>query len=128
MKEMIQTLINNGVTDESNTVCSKQNVQVVLDKDGYVSNKKYQVIFVDEYNNFYLIGFFDNLRDAEADVNSYLKGYELDDDENYGMEPKFGDGCSLGPLEEYAGTFSPVFDRSFSTTSGYIGIRGFIFA
>lgn len=125
MKEMIQTLINNGVVDESNTVCSKQNVQVVLDKDGYVSNKKYQVIFVDEYNNFYLIGFYDNLRDAEPEINEYLDGYE---DEDERCELKFGDGCSLGPLEEYAGTFSPVFDRSFSTTSGYISVRGFIFA
>ena len=117
-----------GICDETFTSCSKQNVQIVLDKDGNVTNKKYQVVFVDEYNNWWFIGFFDNLRDAEPEINSYLEGYKMEGDEDdEGLEPQFGDDAPLGKLEEYAGSFNSIFDRTIATDSGCVAVRGFIF-
>ena len=91
--------------------------------------KKYQVVFVDEYNNWYLVGFFDKLEDAVPEVNAYLESYELEEDEegNTGFVPQFGKDASLGELTEYASTFSSCFDRIIDTTCGCVQVRGFIF-
>ena len=119
----------NKKTINKNNVCDESfnEVRVVIDDNGCVTNKKYQVVFVDEYNNWYLIGFFNNLKDAEPELNDCLKGYEMDDEDYDGKEPQFGEGESLGELTEYAGTFNPVFDRTISTTCGYVAVRGFVF-
>lgn len=63
-------------------------------------NKIYQVYIVDEYNNAYHIGFFDNLDKAVDPINSFL--------EVYGVSIKEGD------LKEMSGTFSPYFDTYLS--------------
>ena len=89
--------------------------------------KKYQVVFVDEYNNWYLIGFFDNLRDAEPQLNVMLEGYTGYDDDDNRIQLQFGDDTDLGPLQEYAGSLSPVFDRIIDTDVGCIQVRGFVF-
>lgn len=92
--------------------------------------KYYQVIFVDEYNNWFELGFYKNLKDAEPDVNNYLDSYCLceDDEIDPGAAPKLGDGpeCNLGPLVEYAGTLGPVFDRDIAVEEGNVQVRGFI--
>lgn len=92
----------------------------------YDGSHKYQVVFVDEYNNWYLCGFYDNLSDALPQVNAYLEGYEgyADGDEPTAGHIWLGEGSPFGDLEEYAGTIGPVFDRTFSTPSGEIQIRG----
>ena len=101
--------------------------EIKLDKEGYPM-KKYQVVFVDEYNNWYLIGFFDSLRDAEEDVNSYLSNYTcVDDNGENEYVPQFGDDTELGHLREYASTFGPCFDRVIDVDCGCIEVRGFIF-
>ena len=125
-KELENNLKEQGVYGES--VVNKP-VAIILDKDGYVSNKKYQVVFVDEYNNWYLVGFFDKLEDAVPEVNAYLESYELEEDEegNTGVDPQFGKDASLGELTEYASTFSSCFDRIIDTTCGCVQVRGFIF-
>ena len=125
-KELENNLKELGVYGES--VVYKL-VAIILDKDGYVSNKKYQVVFVDEYNNWYLVGFFDKLEDAVPEVNAYLESYELEEDEegNTGVVPQFGKDASLGELTEYASTFSSCFDRIIDTTCGCVQVRGFIF-
>lgn len=89
--------------------------------------KKYQVVFVDEYNNWYLVGFFDNLRDAEPQLNSMLEGYIGYDEDGNKIKLQFGDDTELGPLVEYAGSFSPVFDRILDADVGCIQVRGFVF-
>ena len=125
--------MNKKIINKNNVYNESFNeVRVVIDDNGYVTNKKYQVVFVDEYNNWYLIGFFNNLKDAEPELNNCLHGYELDDveidDEDMeDTEPQFGEGKSLGELTEYAGTFNPVFDRTICTTCGYVAVRGFVF-
>ena len=125
-KELENNLKEQGVYGES--VVNKP-VAIILDKDGYVSNKKYQVVFVDEYNNWYLVGFFDKLEDAVPEVNAYLESYELEEDEegNTGVVTQFGKDASLGELTEYASTFSSCFDRIIDTTCGCVQVRGFIF-
>lgn len=90
--------------------------------------KVYQVVFVDEYNNWYLCGFYTSLLDAEKDVNEYLSGYTLESDMNEGeTEAAFGDDKPLGHLEEYASTFEFNFDRVIDVECGCVEVRGFIF-
>lgn len=89
--------------------------------------KKYEVVFVDEYNNWYLIGFFDNLLDAEPELNAMLDGYTGYDEDGNECELQFGDDTCLGHLVEYAGSFSPCFDRIIEADVGGLEVRGFIF-
>lgn len=88
--------------------------------------KKYEVVFVDEYNNWYLVGFYDKLREAEKDVNEYLKTYV---DEETGEPLWFGsdENSPCGELTEYASTYGYCFDRILDTPEGCIQVRGFIF-
>lgn len=90
--------------------------------------KYYHVIFVDEYNNWYELGMYASLKDAEPDVNSQLEGYNyVDEDGNSTDEhPAFGVDKNLGPLQEYAGTFCPCFDRVIDVEEGCVQVRGFI--
>ena len=91
-------------------------------------NIKYQVVFVDVYGDWYLIGFFDNLADAEDEVNSYLEQYEPDQEEYPGAtELRFGEDTVLGHLTEYVSTFNLCFDRIINTCEGCVEVRGFIF-
>ena len=92
--------------------------------------KKYQVVFVDEYNNWYLIGFFDNLQDAEEELNEYLKDYKYVDVDDYNEEMKecqFGDDKPLGHLQEYPSSFGKCFDLIIDADCGCVQVRGFIF-
>ena len=90
--------------------------------------KYYQVIFIDEYNNFYEIGCFKSLQDAEPEVNFHLNLYiYVDEDGNStGEAPEFGEGKNLDHLVEYASTFGPVFDRVIDVEEGCVQIKGFI--
>lgn len=90
--------------------------------------KYYQVIFVDEYNNFYELGYYAHLEDAEPDVNNYLESYILpeEDDVDPGAVPCFGENENLGHLVEYAGTFDYCFDRTICVEEGVVQVRGFI--
>ena len=90
--------------------------------------KYYQVIFVDEYDNFYELGYYASLADAEPYINSYLDVYHLseDDDVEPGGIPKFGEDENLGRLVEYPNTFGPDFTRIIWVEEGAIQIRGFI--
>lgn len=72
--------------------------------------KKYQVIFQDEWNNLYEVGFYDNLNDSIDDINDYLKTYN----------------AKIEELQEYISTFSKSFDTEIDTESGVVMIRGFI--
>lgn len=126
-KELKTKVTAQGVCDESFPDAGKQKVVVALDKDGCVTNKKYQVVFVDEYNNWFLVGFFDNLEDAVPEVNSYLETYEFEEDDELSGVPRFGKDANLGELTEYASTFSFCFDRIINTTCGCVEVRGFIF-
>lgn len=72
--------------------------------------KKYQVIFQDEWNNLYEVGFYDNLNDSIDDINGYLKTYN----------------AKIEELQEYISTFSKSFDTEIDTESGVVMIRGFI--
>ncbi len=85
--------------------------------------KIYQVIFVDEYNNFYELGLFRSLLDAEPEVNNMLDSYQ---DIDSGETPRFGEDENLGHLEEYPSTFSMCFDRTIDIEEGCVQIRGFI--
>lgn len=73
--------------------------------------KKYEVFIQDEWNNNYLMGFYDKLSDALPDVNDFLEVYNVKIDE----------------LVEYAGTFGNCFDTEVQTQDdNYVMIRGFI--
>ena len=88
----------------------------------------YQVIFVDEYDNFYELGYYADLKLAEPDINKQLENYRLSDfdEEHPGEIPQFGEGKSLGRLEAYPGTFSKCFDRIIDVDEGCIQVRGFV--
>lgn len=91
--------------------------------------KKYEVVFVDEYNIWWFVGFYDKLEDAEKDVNEYIKDYTLEDEDSEYNEfaTEFGENKSLGRLQEYFSTYGNCFDRIINTPNGCIEIRGFIF-
>lgn len=73
--------------------------------------KKYEVFIQDEWNNLWLVGFYDNLEDAIPEVNEFLTTYDVRIDE----------------IKEYPSTFGSCFDKEVETSDGeIIMIRGFI--
>lgn len=84
--------------------------------------RKYQVVFVDEYDNWYEVGWYDDLEEAEEPLNDYLKLYKDED----GNVPEFGEGTNLGHLEEYPSTFTFCFDRFIDVDCGCVQVRGFV--
>lgn len=81
----------------------------------------YEIVMQDEYDNLYLLGFYESLDDAIDDINDSIKVYEED-----GAIP-----LKKGDLAEYASTFGTCFDREIEWKNeedcpGFIMIRGFI--
>ena len=81
----------------------------------------YEVMMQDEYNNLYLLGFYEFLDDAIEDINDFISAYYED-----GAIP-----LKKGDLAEYASTFGSCFDREIEWKNeddcpGSIMIRGFI--
>lgn len=81
--------------------------------------KKYQVILQDEYNNLYMVGFFDELDDSIEEINKYLDIYEVQ--------------LKKGDLKIHTNTYGKGFDTELSDlfegnekVEG-IMIRGFIY-
>lgn len=80
----------------------------------------YEVVMQDEYDNLYLLGFYESLDDSNEDINGFLGAY--DDD---GATP-----LKKGDLAEYVSTFGSCFDREIEWKNeedcpGTIMIRGF---
>lgn len=74
--------------------------------------KKYEVFVQDEWNNLWLMGFYDTLSEALPDVNDFLESY----------------GIRINDLSEYASTFGSCFDKEVETKDGeIIMVRGLIF-
>ena len=81
----------------------------------------YEVMMQDEYDNLYLLGFYESLDDAIEDINGFISMYEED-----GAIP-----IKKGGLAEYASTFGTCFDREIEWKNeddcpGTIMVRGFI--
>ena len=81
----------------------------------------YEIMMQDEYNNLYLLGFYESLDDAIEDINDFISAYYED-----GAIP-----IKKGDLAEYASTFGSCFDREIEWKNeddcpGSIMIRGFI--
>lgn len=81
----------------------------------------YEVMMQDEYDNLYLLGFYESLDDAIEDINGFIGAYYED-----GAIP-----LKKGDLAEYASTFGACFDREIEWKNedncpGSIMIRGFI--
>lgn len=81
----------------------------------------YEVMMQDEYDNLYLLGFYESLDDAIEDINGFISVYDED-----GAIP-----LEKGDLAEYASTFGSCFDREIEWKNeddcpGSIMIRGFI--
>lgn len=81
----------------------------------------YEVMMQDEYDNLYLLGFYESLDDAIDDINDFISAYYED-----GAIP-----IKNGDLAEYASTFGACFDREIEWKNeddcpGSIMIRGFI--
>lgn len=81
----------------------------------------YQIVMQDEYDNLYLLGFYESLDDAIEDINGFIGAY--DDDGAIPLEK--------GDLAEYASTFGTCFDREIKwkreeDCPGTIMVRGFI--
>lgn len=76
-----------------------------------MQDKKYIVFTQDEWNNLYLMGFYDDLKDAIPEVNDWLKIYDVEIDE----------------LEEYPSTFGYTFDKEIETKDeNFVMVRRFI--
>ena len=76
-----------------------------------MQDKKYIVFTQDEWNNLYLMGFYDDLKDAIPEVNDWLKIY----------------GVEIDELEEYPSTFGYTFDKEIETKDeNFVMVRGFI--
>ena len=81
----------------------------------------YQIVMQDEYDNLYLLGFYESLDDAIEDINGFISVYEED-----GAIP-----IKKGDLAEYASTFGSCFDREIEWENeedcpGTIMVRGFV--
>lgn len=81
----------------------------------------YEIVMQDEYDNLYLLGFYESLDDAIEDINGFISVYDED-----GAIP-----LKKGDLAEYASTFGTCFDREVEWKNeddcpGSIMIRGFI--
>lgn len=81
----------------------------------------YEIMMQDEYNNLYLLGFYESLDDAIEDINDFISAYYED-----GAIP-----IKKGDLAEYASTFGACFDREIEWKNeddcpGSVMIRGFI--
>lgn len=81
----------------------------------------YEIVMQDEYDNLYLLGFYESLDDAIEDINDFISAYYED-----GAIP-----IKKGDLAEYASTFGACFDREIEWKNeddcpGSIMIRGFI--
>ena len=81
----------------------------------------YEIMMQDEYDNLYLLGFYESLDDALEDINDFIGAY--DDDGAIPLEK--------GDLAEYASTFGTCFDREIEWENeedcpGTIMVRGFI--
>lgn len=82
--------------------------------------KVYEILFEDEYDNLYQLGYYKSLASAVDDINSELSVYNI--------KLKYDD------LKEYAGTFGACFDANIGyltdapeDSDAYsINIRGFI--
>lgn len=77
--------------------------------------KRYVVFMQDEWNNFYWIGEFEQLKDAIPQINEWLRPYNV----------------SIDDLNEYASTFGVCFDKEIYVTNEYLSeecvmVRGFI--
>lgn len=72
--------------------------------------KKYQVIFQDEYNNLFLVGFYDELEDAIPDINNFLEVY----------------GKKIDSISCYPSTFGEAFDTDIEIDEGCVSVRGFV--
>lgn len=59
-------------------------------------SKLYQVFVTDEYNNNYLLGFYNNLDDSINEINDYIQ------EDKYKLQK--------GDLKEYTSTFGTCFD------------------
>lgn len=93
----------------------KENVAKIVDAP------LYEIVIQDEYNDFYLLGFYESLDDAIEDINGFISVYDED-----GAIP-----LKKGDLAEYASTFGACFDREIEWKNeddcpGSIMIRGFI--
>lgn len=74
--------------------------------------KKYQVMILDEWENLYNIGFYDNLQESINDINNFLEVYNI----------------SIDKLEEYVDANGISFNKTIKTEDdSYIFIKGFIF-
>lgn len=98
-----------------NETAEKENTALTVDAP------LYQIVMQDEYDNLYLLGFYESLDDSIEDINGFIGAY--DDD---GAIP-----IKKGDLAEYASTFGSCFDREIEWENeedcpGTIMIRGFI--
>lgn len=98
----------------------------------YDGSHKYQVVFVDEYDNWWLCGFYDKLSDSLEQVNSYLSQYKANPDQDSDDEseesmvtPWVGENSPFGDLAEQAGTFGPTFCIQIHVPEGCVQVRGF---
>ena len=81
----------------------------------------YEIMMQDEYDNLYLLGFYESLDDALEDINGFIGAYYED-----GAIP-----LEKGDLAEYASTFGTCFDREIEWKNeddcpGSVMMRGFI--
>lgn len=103
-----QVVIDNSEEVEYEAVCGNCYLEL---KRGISTRKKYLVMIQDEWNNLYYMGEYDKLNDSLADINDFISVYDVQIDE----------------LEEYAGSFSYVFDKEIVTPDEtIIMVRGFI--
>ena len=82
-------------------------------------NKRYFVIFQDEWNNLYDVGRYDDLDSSIDDVNMFLEVYNVK--------------LNKGDIREYPSSFNTAFDLDISSLfqdrddlNGLM-VRGFIF-
>lgn len=74
--------------------------------------KKYQVMILDEWENLYHIGFYEQLDESIDDINNFIQTY----------------GVSIDKLEEHVETFDTSFNKLIELEDGScISIKGFIF-
>lgn len=94
--------------------------------------KLYEIIFVDEYENFINLGFYKDLNDAIEDINEQLKEYgngkyKLEKGEVKASPSTFGECFDLDIVNHFIEKLGENFEEEINEDLHGVAIRGFIY-
>lgn len=80
--------------------------------------KIFEAFFVDEYNNYWHLGFHGRIDEVIEPLNDFLKEY---------TDADTGERLHVDVVELYPCTFGEAFDKEFYADCGTVALRGFVY-